>query len=156
MIKFSEFDDVLYVAKNMRAKDHAEIFATRNDDIDAHTIAHEIAYFMNGIGFTAYNDDGHAVCVFGAHQRWHKVWDVYMFATDDFNSVATQVTKFVKDKLIAMITDAGAHRCDCMSLSSHKIAHRWLKHLGAVHESTAKKYGKNGEDFYCFAFFKKE
>ncbi len=156
MIKFAEFDDVLYVAKNMRQKDHEEIFATRNDDCDAHVIAHEIAYFMKGAGFVAYNSHGHPVCVVGAHQRWHGVWDLYMFATDHFDSVAFEVTKFVKDKLIAMITDAGAHRGDCMSLSTHKVAHRWLRHLGAVHESTAKAYGKNGEDFYCFAFFKKE
>lgn len=158
MIKFSEYDDIYFVAQNMRAKDKEEIYATRaQDDCNAESMADQLSFSAkSGMAFTAFNKQGEPVCVFGAVETWPKVWSVFMFATDEFKTVAKEVTKFIKYALINMITNTGAHRASCMSLDTHKDAHNWLKVLGASQEYVAKKFGKNGEDFYCFTWFRSD
>ena len=157
MIKFANFDDVLFIAENMRAQDEKEIYATRNDlTATPYMLTVDVMGTENvGMAFVAYNKQGEPVATFGSSEQWPKVWNVFMFATDKFHEVAKEVTKFIKYKLIGIVTNAGAHRGECMSLSTHHVAHKWLKFLGAVQESTATQYGKNGEDFYCFRFLKK-
>lgn len=158
MIRHADFNAASYVACNMREKDYAEIFSTRDNDETPFDIANEVMFagFSAGVAFVAYDENEQPVCVFGAHQKWQGVWDVFMFATDDFDSVASEVTKFIKKSLIKMILMAGAHRAECKSLSTHDDAHKWLKFFGAKKESTLKGYGRNGEDFYCFRWLKDE
>lgn len=158
MIKFAGYDDVYFVANNMRGKDKEEIYATKfSERCTAESLTCEIMYCEHlGMSFVAYDNENTPVCVFGAIEMWPKVWSVYMFATDNFASVSKKVTKFIKKKLIAIITNAGAHRAECMSLCTHNEAHNWLRFLGAEHEYTAKRFGKDGEDFYCFSWLRKQ
>jgi hypothetical protein len=156
MIRFAEFDDVLFVTEKMRAKDHEEIFATRTG-YDPVAIANEVMFAgeHKGVAFIAYNSDEQPVCVFGGYQKWQGVWDMFMFATDEFQTVAIEVTKFMKQRLIKMILATGAHRAECMSLATHKEAHQWLEFFGFSDEGVRRCWGKNKEDFICFGWLRK-
>lgn len=156
MIKLAEPDAVMFVVNNMREKDQEEIYALRTEKQQM-VIANEVLYASEhgGIAFVAHNEAGVPVCVFGGLEKWQNVWDMFMFATDDFDDVAVEVTRFIKKRLIGMILKTGAHRAECMSLATHSQAHAWLKYFGFERESVAKMYGKNGEDFYCFSWLRK-
>lgn len=156
MIKLAETDAVMFVVNNMRQKDQEEIYALRSEK-EPMAITNEVMFSFEhgGIAFVAYNAAGVPVCVFGGLEKWQNVWDMFMFATDGFDEVATEVTKFIKRRLIGMILKTGAHRADCMSLATHTVAHKWLEYFGFERERVAKMYGKNKEDFYCFSWLRK-
>lgn len=155
MIEFADFNDVLAVADNMREADAKEIYATMHQEMcNPESLARFIMSCADrGMAFVAVNSDKQPVAIFGAREKWPKVWSVFMFATDEFQSVGLEVTRFIKRRLIRMIANTGAHRADCHSAADHVWAHRWLEMLGATRTHEEKKYGKGGEDFYCYAWF---
>lgn len=143
-------DDVHWVASRMRKRDREEIFATRWDD-STDGLVDDI---MRGgeFGFVAGSDDGVPIAAFGAVPVWPGVWEMWMFATDRWPEVAMEVTRFGRDTFFPGLEAAGYHRLQCRSLSTHKVAHRWLKHLGAYKESELPNYGRNGETFHLFCW----
>jgi hypothetical protein len=145
-------DAVAFVARNMRAQDRAEIFATRFDD-DAGRVAAETVAFAR-FGCVAWSDRGgqEPVAVACAIPSWPGVWSVGMYATDRWPEVAQATTRWIKGVLIPDLTAAGAHRAECRSLASHATAHRWLQRLGAAREARLAAYGRNREDFFLYAW----
>lgn len=141
------YGNLLYIAQRMRELDKEEIYATRwtNNPKDLAEDGMMIPH-MSWIAAA----DGEPVAGFGAVPMHPGCWAVWMFATDKWPKVALSVTRYIKKKLIPSLQQAGAVRAECRSHANHHIAHKWLDSLGAVKESTLKKYGKDGEDFYLF------
>lgn len=140
-----EFETVLAVARNMRAADRQEIYATRWDE-DAEALAADCVTGCS-IGAVIAARDGAPVAVIGAMELWPTVWSVWMFATDHWPKVALAATRFVRRHLTPALLDLGLRRAECRSCSTHKQAHRWLEYLGAQREAEHADYGKNGETF---------
>jgi hypothetical protein len=145
------YEDVLYVAQNMRQADKDEIYATRWND-SAEQLAAD-AMLVPQMCWTACKD-GRPVAAFGAIPIHPGVWTVWMFATDEWPSVALLVTRHIIKKMMPSIKTGSKtfKRGECKSHSLHHVAHRWLEYLGASKESIAYKYGKNGENFFVFAW----
>lgn len=143
-------DDLHWVASRMRQRDRDEIFATRWDD-DIDRMVKEI---MGGgeFGFVAGDDNGLPIAAFGAIPVWNGVWEVWMFATDEWKRIALDVTKFGHRTFFPALESTGYHRLQCRSLSTHTVAHRWLESMGAHKESELPNYGRNGETFYLFCW----
>jgi hypothetical protein len=143
-----ERDAVAFVARTMRARDRAEIFATRWDD-DPDAVAAETMALAR-IGGVAWNN-GAPIAVACAMPLWPGVWSIGLYATDAWPAVARAVTRWIKATTRDFIA-GGAHRAECRSLATHTTAHRWLERLGAVREAVLPDYGRNRETFYLYAW----
>jgi hypothetical protein len=142
-------DAARYVALRLRAADRREIFATRWDE-DPEELAAAAA--VRGPFAWAAGAGGEPIACIGALEMWPGVWEAWMFATDAFNTIGKPLTRFIRQGMIPALTGVGAHRVQCHSIEGHHHAHRWLERLGAMHEFTVPRYGKNGEAFRLYSW----
>lgn len=145
-------DGVHYVVERMRSKDQDEVFATQWNN-DRSSFANHILR-VGDFGFVLHHDDGEPIVCGGAVPMWPGVWSVWMFATDRFDEIALSTTKFGWRVFFPALEQANWHRLECRSLSTHKIAHKWLESFGAYKESESPGYGKTGETFYVYCWTK--
>lgn len=82
------------------------------------------------------------------------VWALYGFGTDAWRDIWREVTRTARRDMMKAVTDAGAHRAQCVSPANHKDTHAWLRMLGATLETPMPKYGKGGQDYVMFAWIK--
>jgi hypothetical protein len=143
--------DLIAIAENMRASDRHEIFSTRFDDDIAALIADLMA--SDPLGGIVAAANGDAVAALGASEMWPGCWAVWMFATDRWPEVARTTTRLARQVLAPALRRLGARRAECRSALAHKVAHRWLIHLGAEVEAIHPAYGRNGETFIGFVFY---
>lgn len=150
-LRFSKFHfrDCLYVARNMREEDREEIAAIRWDEADPENIALDCEK-SNLFSYIAYVDD-EPVAVLGARGLGPGVMSIFMFATDRFSEVGLGITKWAKRVYVPFLKDAGVHRAECHTLSTHADSHKWLRFLGAKHEARVPAFGKNRESFDRYA-----
>jgi hypothetical protein len=142
-------DALIYVCANMREWDRREIFATRWDD-DPAALADDC---FRGGEFSYLFGTERPIGIIGAIPLWRGVWSVYMFATDEFLQVGLPLTKWVRRVMIPALTeDMGCHRAQCHSIEGHTDAQRWLEANGVHREAPARGYGRNGEDFWVYAW----
>lgn len=138
------------VARDMRAADRAEIYATRASE-DWRDLAEDAVRYSR-FGAVAAARDGAPVAAAGAVEGWPGVWQVWMFATPRWPEVALGMTRWALRSLGPALLAAGAHRAECRSLAGNEAAQRWLVALGAVAEARHDEYGKNRESFITFAW----
>ena len=155
------YEGLLYIVQNMRAKDREEVFATGyRFDADSGMTEDEFMARMSydagtkrGIAFLAYRD-GEPIAVIGMSMMWPGVASVWMYSTDSWPLVALPLTRWAKKNMISLMESAAIHRAQCWSLSGHDVAHRWLKMLGASEECVVPGYGRDGETFHLFGWSK--
>lgn len=145
--------DALYIAHRLRARDAEEIYALRWHD-DPDKLAMEVVQVPPDMVWTATHNDL-PVAVFGAYPTHPKVWTVFAFATDEWAKCVLTVTKHIKRFMIPAIDATDAIRVQCWAMSTHDDARKWLKILGAVEGPTLDFYGKNGQDFTCYSWTRK-
>lgn len=143
------YGNLLYIAQRMRQLDREEIYATRWED-DPKKLASD-AMLIPQMSWIAASH-GEPVAAGGAIPVHPCVWSVWMFATDKWPSVALGSTKKALSLISHLQGPVGATRIECKSHHLHVVAHKWLEFLGARCESRIHKYGKNGEDFFVFAW----
>jgi hypothetical protein len=141
---------LLYVADNMREIDKKEVFATRWDDNPEDLV--DCIMAKGSFGWISVANDGIPVAAFGAIACWPGVWQVWMFATDRWDEVSSEVTKFIKRIMIPAIKSTDWLRAECRSIEGHDTAHRWLEFLGATREASLKMLGKNGDTFHVYSW----
>lgn len=74
------------------------------------------------------------------------------FATPRLREIGKPLTRFIKQRLLAPMVDAGVHRIECVSIQGHVDAHRWIRALGLKQDAVLRAYGKNREDFVQFSW----
>lgn len=139
--------DILWVLLNLRKRDQEEIFATRKNS-DAAALARDLRV-MGGYRWGAYLD-GAPIAMIGMVERWPGVWSMWAFGTDDWPRAIIALTRLARWTMLTTIHKAGFHRADCLALETHDDARKWLTALGAEHETTLDKWGKNGENFVVY------
>lgn len=144
------YDDLHWVASRMRQQDRDEVFATRWDD-DVDQLCKEVVA-SGEFGWVAGTDEGLPVAAFGAVPVWNGVWEVWMFATNEWPRVSYGVHKFIKRVMIPAIRSTEWNRAQCRSMAGYTWAHKWLESLGAHKESEMPCFGRNGETFYLFCW----
>lgn len=142
------YNDALYVAANMREWDKKEIYATRWND-DPSEVASDCVGCGDFVWTAALNEP---IAIIGASPLRPGVWQVFMFATDNFSKIALSLTKFAKRVIIPALRSSGAHRIECKSMEGHIDAQNWLEFFGANKESTLTNYGRNQEDFHQYTY----
>lgn len=147
--------NVTYVARNMRDMDAKELFATRYED-DPDALAMDMMTRWGPMWWIAGNaETRRPIAVIGATERWPGMWQVGMFATDEFGQIGLGLTRWVVRRMIPTIreTPSGVRRAEAYSIEGHDVAHRWLEMLGAVREPLPLDgYGKGGETFHKFVW----
>lgn len=143
--------DLLYIARNMRAADRAEIEATRFSSSPNYLVDDCMAAAAMPDSYTAIVGLDKPIAVFGAVKPWPGVYDVWCFGTEDFRKIAFSLTKHIRRVVIPLLVERGFHRAHCRSMSTHTDAHAWLETLGAKRsEWPLKAWGKNREDFVMY------
>jgi hypothetical protein len=143
-VRRPDFVSVMHVAANMRESDRSEIFASRWNDslVD---LASDCMW--SHMCWVAFLDE--PIAVIGASPMHPGAWNVFMFATDRFQEIAFELTKFIRRVIIKTLRECGANHAQCYSIEDHKDAHRWLEMLGAK-SVPVPSFGKNGEDFRLY------
>jgi hypothetical protein len=137
-----------YIARNLRANDHIECLAGRIATVDQ--LAAE-ATLTPGLCDIVYLGD-YPVAAIGAREMWKGVWSVWAWGTENWNDVATTLTRHALRTLKPAMLARGGHRAECMSWTCHIPAHRWLEFLGFQREGVLHAYGRNREDFIMYAW----
>lgn len=150
-IRLATLIDVTDVACSMRESDRREIFATRWDD-DPRNVANDVFSVSRFAWVACYR--GRPTVALGAIEESPGVFQVWMFATDDWPRVSRAVTRFAKRDFVAALVGNGGQRAYCRTIEGYDLVHRWLERLGARRESEQKLQGKNGESFYTYVWLR--
>jgi hypothetical protein len=139
----------LPVIRGMREWDRAEIFAMQpDDDLTRFTEmvqAFGPAAWISGVGYEP-------IACFGAYQAFPGLFEMWMFATDNINSIGKSMTKAVRDVIVPHLFACGARRLECRSMEGHVEAQRWLETVGARRESSAPEFGRGGQTFHTYVW----
>lgn len=145
--------ELLYVVRNMREWDKREIYATQpdNDPLKVVDISMSCATVPGAIAKIASLD--RPIAAFGFTPLWPGVYNVWCFATDEFQQIGFPLTKFLKGGIIPAMLEGHFHRAECRSIEGHVEAHEWLSFLGAKREGEPlRDYGRNRETFHVYAW----
>lgn len=145
-----EWRSVLHVALYIREVDRLELDAGMWA-YDAPAVA-RATVGLSRFGGVAALDDGTPAAVVAAMETTPGVYDVGMYATEDWHKVALGLTRWGLRSLKPAMLAAGGHRAECRSIEWHHEAHRWLELLGFVREAVLPDVGKNRETFIQFAW----
>lgn len=145
-------EPLIHIAERMREWDRRECFAMYWSD-DPKEFAAWVAS-INVFAFIAYAKDGEPVAALGAVECWPGTWQPWAFGTERFNEVALGLTRFVRREMIPALARLGWRTAECFSMAGHEESHRWLGIIGAVRDREVPSYGKNGEDFVRFVWYK--
>jgi len=145
-------DDLLYIARHMREIDRSEIFGMRWDD-DPDKVAGETLQAVMAAGTCKLFYADNPAAVLGAVERHPGVWNAFAYGTDEWPKVIRRLSVYAKT-VFAPWLFARAHRIEAQSRFDHVTAHRWLEWLGAERESTLRGYGRDGSDYFNYAWTK--
>lgn len=150
-------DDIYEVAIKMRDRDLVELLAV-TDCENRVELAMFLSEMWNETYFNTYvfKKGDEKICCLTYTPLRRGVWSFGLFATNSFNKIYISLTKFILKVLIPKFNDINAHRVECQSIVNYDYVHDWLEFIGLKRESTLKGYGKNGEDFYNFAYVRKQ
>jgi RimJ/RimL family protein N-acetyltransferase len=153
MLTDIDLDSLMYIVFNMRPEDKEEIYAL---------LPHNEPYQLGWEAFMLFRNKGRSQIA------WHQgkpaaviaitecrkgVWEISMFGTEDFKSVALPCMRWARDTIPDLIINHHGRRLQCDSHANHEAAHRFLKALGARPEGPPMKYyGKDGSAFIRFVW----
>lgn len=145
-------DDVFRVAQAMRQRDREEFMALgyfeRHDEL--------VKSLVKRFGghpdvFTVFGDPG-PVAVAGMLMNRPNVGTLLFFATDDFQKIGGDFTRFVVQRWFPTYRERGVHRIECVSIDGYDEVHRWLNLMGLEQEAVLPKFGRSGETYIQFAW----
>ena len=141
------------IAVNMRERDYDECSALSFTD-NRHDLAEEIARYWSRSETTIVcgTKEHGGIAAFTYIPQRKGVWNLGLFATDQFYKIHLSLTKLIIKSIIPTLDNAGAHRVEAQSIAGYETVHNWLKFLGLEEESVLRGYGCNGEDFINFSY----
>lgn len=146
--------NIRYVAERMRERDVAEFSAMSyfSDRQNAADLLVENYAEYPGLECCTL-DDGTPVGIGGVIWTRPNVASMLFFATDDFDKIVVSLTRH-SAKNIFSPAKVIAHRIECFSLASYTQMQQWVELFGLRKEAVLSQYGKNGEDFFVYAWVK--
>ncbi len=138
-----------FVAEHMRADDMREMRAGMFSG-DAVEYAVRAATACPSMLWTGWHD-GVPAWVGGAVPRRPGVWELVMFATDDFPPIRFGVTRLAVKGIIPTVLRGGAHRIFATTAAWRAGGARWLEVLGLAYEGTRKGDLADGSDLLVYA-----
>jgi hypothetical protein len=144
-------DDVFNVALHMRDSDYREFSALLPVQTRG-AMAQLLADRFVGEDVLVAKADDTAVAIGRIVEARPNVLTLGFFATPRLREIGKPLTRFIKQRLLAPMVEAGAHRIECVSIAGHHEAHRWIRTLGLRAEAQLRGYGKGGEEFIQFSW----
>lgn len=137
----------------MRESDREEILNLRPHDSEFQ-LAFEVYTHIStsGRGVVSWHR-GYPAALAGFTESYPGVWEVFMFGTDDFKDALFPLMRWIKTEAKAILSVCKGHRLQCDSRSTHHEAHKLIKSMGGVPESTMRSYGKDSSDYIRFVWF---
>jgi hypothetical protein len=160
-LHFGQWDDaaVLHVVRNMRRRDHDEVYATRFE-VDSYAFYRDLAAARpSHLVLEVVWPDLMAppAAVFGVAQISPGVGVAHLVGTDRLSARdLVTIARRVREVWIPELLDAGLHRVQADALSTYTLTRNFLRRCGARREGERKALGKNGEDFTTYVWLKKE
>ena len=147
-----DFNDCAYICERLRAEDVREIEATRGplDEAGRVRLSADCGRLQDYL-VIAYDDD-EPIAMMGGVPVHAGVFSGWMFATDRFPVIGSQMTKWARRCFFAGLREMGAHRVEAHSIEGHIKSHRWIEAIGAKLEAEVPRFGMNGENFLRFAY----
>jgi len=154
MIAEMTIHDALYVCRNMAPLERREREALLGDfDVEAHAVD---LWRSAGIKYTCFDAvSGRAVVIGGVNESFSGVGQTWMCSTQEWAIAVREVTRYSR-RVFKSLLETELHRIETLSAAFKTDAHRWFKLLRLEYESTARRLGRNGEDFYRFARLREE
>lgn len=148
--------DVLHIARNLRASDVEEIFATR-PDCDAFALYRDLAAVGGRhlwFEIARPMQSMEPLAWFGVVATSPGNGIAHLAATSALTlSDASQIARRIRDRMIPELTARGLIRVEAHSLAAHVWAHRFLRYAGASEEGPPRpNVGKAGEAFQTFVW----
>jgi hypothetical protein len=147
--------DVSFIGAHMRPHDVRELMAQCPDDLTpqgAAVMCLELS--QPDTAFVAYDRDRSPIAAYGFAPTFNPVvWNAWAFGTNGIRRAIPEISEHGLTVLFPyFFRKYRPKRVEIRSISDHDIAHRWLTGLGATHEATLTRYGKNGEDFELYVW----
>ena len=145
--------DLFPVCLNMRESDQQEVYGLLPHN-NPYRLAFDAAAHIDvaGRGVIAWHQ-GKPTAMGAFVEKHPGVWEVYMFGTDDFDHVAIDMMRWVREEARSILSAVDGHRVSCESRFDHHEAHKMIRALGGIEEATLRKRGKDGADYKIFAWF---
>ena len=143
---------MLWITHHLREVDKREVFAGRfsnGDDLAIDVVR------VPGFVDVCWLGDKPAAAI-GGRELWPGVWSVWAFGTDEWPRVKYTLTRHVVQHLVPAMLRQGGRRATCESHASHVEAHRWLEWLGFEREAVLRGHGRDGSDFYLYAWLRSD
>jgi hypothetical protein len=143
LIDDARFNDLRFIAMNLREEDRRELAVTRDpDDYDGLASAAFFSFYRKVAIF-----DQKARFAFGASQTLIPgVVQVWGFGTPAAEKVLKPVTKYIKQSMVPELLSQGVVEARAFSHSSNAAAHRWLEYLGYTPGATISGAGARKKD----------
>ena len=143
------YADIVEVARNMRPSDKRELYAydpTENPEKLARNLAaHERYHWVASSGWRP-------IVILSAIETAPTLWQVGMFATEEWPRVSLGCTLFFRHEIYPMLEKAGCNRAECRSYIHHATAHKWLEVLGAERECVLNDVGIHRDIYIQYAW----
>lgn len=144
--------DVFDVALHMRDSDYNEFNALAPTESRG-ALAHFLRDRYKGDDVIVARIEDLPVAIGRLVEARPNVITLAFFATPKLKFIGKPLTRFIRQRLLEPIKEAGVHRIECVSLVGHTEAHRWIRALGLREEGEPMAgYGKNGEAFQTFSW----
>lgn len=136
----------------MRHQDRAEILCQweRYDSRVMGIMA--VRHSLDGMAWSVWYD-GQPAAAYGFSQAAAfdpEHWQAWAFGTERFRRCVPIITRHLTR--IRPIVERDCRRLQVITHTEHDIAHGWIEALGAKREGLLRSYGRNGEDFYVYAW----
>ena len=147
MIDNANYNDLLFLAMNLRPEDTLELSVTRDID-DANDLAWAGAYSRwKKVAIW----DRRPVFAFGATQvKGEPRVQVWGFGCVHAVHALKPVTKYIKKIMIPEILSSGAIEAQAVSHPANAASHRWLQFLGFRPKATITGVGPRKQDMLLF------
>lgn len=154
-IKPATLRDLTYIGAHARFEDERELIAAGPKSAwEAAVITWFLLQEFGGSGWCAWAD-GEPQAAFGVTrqgelQPW--LFSAWAWGTERMPLVMPRVTLWGYEHARRILRELGAKRVEIRSIGDHVEAHRWIRHIGFVHECSLPQYGKAGETFEQFGW----
>lgn len=146
--------DCCYVAANIRQEDWDEC-RCQLDDENKFALAN-VCYFGTSehLMWCAYLDN-QPVTVFGIAKTGPTLGQVWLFSTRRVRRVFPTLLRFMDTEVRNAAIKDGLRRIEIRALETHEFVKKgWMNSIGAIDVMPLPQYGKNGEDFRLYAWWK--
>ena len=159
MIRTLNIRDVTWLGAHMRERDKEELLCQFPDHVSPSAAAvFCLQNTHNDTGWLCLDRDTMPVAAFGFSPTFHPtLWSAWAFGTDKMRRYIPEITRFCLEQGVPhLLRTYGPRRIEVRALSSHDLAHRWLRGLGAEFECRLPNYGRNGEEFSLYSWTNEE